>query len=142
MSARSDARQALADLITANLDMLAAVYSYQKTDLQGQTPVVAITSGGSNRQPLTSRGSSATYTLDVHLFVLHRDPAANWDEEQAEALLDEIEAALGALLDANRRNPPAWQRISYSGPSNASETITLNGQVYLHEVVSLDVLTI
>lgn len=140
-STRQETRQALAALLAANVPTAQAVYSYQTASFDGQSPVVVVTSGGTNRQPVTMRGAQVVYTLDVHTFVLYRDPAAGWTEEHAEAALDALEAEIGAVLDAHRR-APAWQRIAYSGASSARENLPIEGLQYLHEVISLEVLSI
>jgi hypothetical protein len=136
---RKDVRETLAATLEANVPSAQAVYSYQVTSFGGQSPVLAVTSSGTQRDPLTMRGSQPTYRYDIHVFVLHSDKASSWTEQDAENLLDQLEAEIGAVVDAYRR-ATAWQRLTYAEASDARSTPVIEGQRYLHEVIPVEVL--
>src|SRR5262245_52350329 len=93
---RKPLRAALRTLLKAEVSAAQEVYGYGKARFGGQSPVVAITSAGSERARLTMQGSQLTATFEVHTFVIHSDPDSNWTEEHAEDTLDDVEQQIAA----------------------------------------------
>ena len=137
MTSRKALRAALATLLDAAIPAVQAVYAYPKMDLDGESPIITISSGGSERQPLTMAGSRLTATLDLHLLVLQS--GSSWTEAQAEDAMDDIEEAIYATLIANRRTA-TWAHIDYGGRTDARRPLAMpGGVVYLHEQISIEV---
>jgi len=137
MTSRKAIRSALAALLTSGVSAVQAVYAYPKLDLDGESPILTISSGGSERAPFTMAGSRATLLLDLHILVLQSGPG--WSEAQAEDALDDIEAQVYAVLHANRRST-AWAMIDYSGRTDARRPLAMpGGVVYLHEQIQIEV---
>lgn len=138
---RKVVRQALASLLTTNLAgsglPLQELYRYQVGDFGGQSPVAVLTSAGTRRERLTFQGSKATFFFDLHLFVLYAEPAADWNEENAEDALDDIEAEVAALLDANQRTA-TWEALDYAERSTALPVV-IGGAEYKHEIIPVSV---
>lgn len=138
---RKVVRQALAALLNTNLvgsgNPLQQLYRYQIGDFRGQSPVGVLTSAGTKRERMTFMGSKATFFFDLHLFVLYADPGTTWDEEDAEDALDDIEAEVAALLDANQRSAD-WEAIDYADRSTALPVV-IGGAEYKHEIIPLSV---
>lgn len=131
---RSTARKALADLLEQVVTAAAAVYDHQVDDLAGQSPVIAVTSAGSERTRLTladDRGK-ATFAFAVHVFVLYR--ADGWTPAQAEDALDEVEQQVCQAVLANPRTL-WWKGVAYAEPTEARDVVQIGGVVYLHEVI-------
>lgn len=135
-ASRKAARQALGALLSAAATSAQAVYRYQKGDWKGISPIVAITSAGSERQRMTMQGSRAVFSFDVHVFVLYK--ATGWTEEQAEDALDDIEQQVCTAVDANPRTAH-WASIAYADATQARDTVIIGGATYLHEVIPLQV---
>lgn len=138
---RKIVRQALAALLTTNLtgsgNPLQQLYRYQVGDFRGQSPVGVLTSAGTKRERMTFMGSKATFYFDLHLFVLYADPGTTWDEEDAEDALDDIEAEVAALLDANQRTTN-WEALDYAERTLAAPVV-VGGDEYKHEIIPLQV---
>lgn len=149
---RRQVREAFASLLAAN-DVgegkpVRAVYAHRVGDFAGQTPVRALGSGGTESQPLTTRGTRRVYLIDVFTFVLYAlvDDAENlvldaqlqpvWDEQDAEDTLDALDDRLQQLLSGLRANEPYWKSVSVAGASQ-TEVVTLGGLAYYLEVTPL-----
>lgn len=135
---RSVARKAFAELLEAEATSAQAVYDHQADDFAGQSPVICVTSAASERTRLTladTRGQ-ATFAVDVHTFVLYRDPEdpEAWGPEQAEDALDQLEQEVAAVVLSNPRTD-AWKAIAYAEPTEARSVVEIGGVVYLHEVI-------
>lgn len=113
-----------------------AVYDYRIGDFAGQSPVVVVSSAGSQRQVLTRMGSRATFYLLVSSFVLYSD-GASWGEDDAEDALDEIESLLANVLDAFQVTA-YWQALNYIGRTNRID-VMIGGQEYIYEAFEISV---
>lgn len=136
---RRDAREALAAYLTGTIIAATAVYPYQVADFAGQSPIVYITSSGSERTKLTGQGYRSMFKLNVHSFVLYPSKATDgYTEQDAENILDEIEHQVAdAFLSI--ANNPVIKAISYGETSNADNTIEIGGETYLHEIMPVEV---
>lgn len=137
---RETARDALAALINTAMvgtgKPVQAVYGYLVSDLAGQSPVVCVTSAGSERVRLTGMGSRAAFLLRVDVFVLYNDQDG-WTEADAEDRLDLIETTLATLVDANQRSTP-WEALSYAGPTSRTQAVAVvGGESYAWEQITL-----
>lgn len=136
-ASRKETRQALAQLLTTEVTSAKKVYAFQKAKLKGQTPVLCVTSAGSARTRQTLAGSGATFTLDIHSFVLYAD-GGSWTEEQAEDRLDDLEQQISAVVDKYAKST-SWARLTYADRSDARSPVTLEGITYLHEVIPVEI---
>lgn len=136
-SSRKDVRQALAGVLATEVTSAQAVYRYQKAKLKGQTPVLCVTSAGSERPAMTMQGNGAVFRLDINVFVLY-STKTTWTEEQAEDKLDDLEQEIAAVC-AKYRTSNVWAHLAYAEPSDARTPITLEGFTYLHEVIPVEI---
>src|SRR5688500_12270364 len=137
-ASRKESRTALAGVLRTEVTLARSVYAYQKAKLKGQTPVICVTSSGSARGALTMQGSAATFTFDIHVFVLYSD-GGSWTEEQAEDRLDDIEQQIATMVDTFRKST-SWQRLAYAERTAASlPPVVLEGSTYLHEVIPVEI---
>lgn len=121
---REIARDGLAALFTTELVGVGkpaqAVYNYKAADFDRQTPVVLVTSAGSDRtsQRPTWIPQNVLF-LDLHLFALYavvdEEGVVSYSEAQSEDALDGLEkAAIDVLLaNSDKRNDPSalWERL-------------------------------
>ena len=139
---RKAVRQQLATLLTAELvtaqSLVQAVYSYRIGDFQGQSPVVVVSSGGSQRIPLTFEGTKPTYQILVHVFVVYSTEDGTWTEEDAENALDDIEEAISGVIAANDALDNYWISLGVNGKSVA-DSVEIGGVEYRREIIELEV---
>lgn len=116
-----------------------AVYNYKVGDFQGQSPVVLVTSAGSNRR---HTGYTAKYenefSLLLHVWVLYAEPGTSWGEDDAEDRIDLIEQAIAEVLSANKSYAGYWYSIDYNGDTQIVEG-NLGGSDYLVELIPVRV---
>jgi hypothetical protein len=138
---RATVRAALAALLTTGVSAAQRVYDHQAELLNGESPVVCVTSASSERARMTlgdTRGR-AGFVVDVHLFVAYK--ATGWTPKQAEDMLDTLEQQVAAVVFANPRTT-SWAGLAYAEPSVARDTVTIGGTVYLHEVVAVSAIVL
>jgi hypothetical protein len=131
---RADARVLLANIIAGACTGSVAVYSYQPADIKGQSPVIYITTSGSNRANFTGQGVRAFYYINVHILVVYS--AKNWTPENAENTLDELDREIESAIMKNQ-DTANWYGIDYESRSNADNPAIIGGVTYLHEVIPL-----
>lgn len=142
-SNRETARDALATLIgTAMVGSgkpIQAVYNYRPADFGGQSPVVTVSSSGSERQRLSAQGGRASFYVQIDWFVLYND-RASWTEDLAEDRLDLIESSMAEILSISQETYP-WFALDYvdrsvradvvvGGVEYARESVTIRAEVY------------
>ena len=134
-SNRGTVRKAFAALLTTALGTLAqATYNYRIGDFGTQNPVVTVSSVGIQRQRITMQGSRATMFLQVDVFVLYAD-GASWGEDDAEDRIDDIEAAIAGVIDANEPNAN-WYALSQAERSQRMD-VEIGGVEYIREVLTV-----
>ena len=141
---RETVRDQLATLLNAKLvtadGIVQAVYNYRIGDFQGLSPVVIVSSGGSNRELISAIPPpgvrNAVFLLTVFVFV--RYAAESWTEAQAEDRLDLIEATIVGVLDDNARVTNVWNAIDYQANSVRSDVV-IGGKDYIQEVIPIGV---
>lgn len=138
-SSRKTLRKAYAALLNTALvgtgKLAQAVYDYQVGDFKGASPVVCVTSAGALRQRLTFQGSTPAFWLNIHVFVLYATEDASWTEAMAEDAIDDIEAVIAAVNDANQINA-SWQGITQEDRSQA-DSLVIGGLEYRRETFLL-----
>ena len=138
-TSRQTAREGLAALLQAALVGAGlpaqAVYDYQVGDFQGASPVVVVSSAGSERSR-ASLGACwhTTVYLWVHVFVLYSD--GTWTEADAEDKVDAIEAAIADVVLANSSYSGYWDKLIYDEPT-LLDGVEIGGVEYRREVIRL-----
>ncbi len=136
-SNRGTVRKAFATLLTTALGSLAqAVYNYRIGDFGAQSPVVTVSSAGILRKRITMQGSRATMFLQVDVFVLYSD-LGSWGEDEAEDRIDDIEAAIAGVVDANQPHAN-WYALSQPERSQRVD-VEIGGVEYIREVLTVAV---
>ncbi len=131
---RKDVRQALASGLTTALTGAQAVYRYQKSDFDQQSPVVRILSSGSERPAMTAQGIRSKFSFTVELWVLYAN-GATWTEENAEDAMDTLEQQVISYVAANQVTS-TWTTLRYGRPSTLGN-VTVGGAPYLVEEIVL-----
>lgn len=112
-----------------------ATYNYQVGDFQQQSPVVVVSSAGSERDQLTlSTRRVSAFFFNIHVFVLYAEPTSSWTEANAEDRLDLIESTIDQTLAANLVYDGYWRDIGYAGRSTTG-SITIGGEEYRYELI-------
>lgn len=137
MSERREIREYIATLLENNLigtgKPVQKVYSYQVGDFGGRSPVVTVTSHGTDYAKTTVRTSRAVHWVNMHTFVVYA--GAHWTEKNCEDALDRIQyEAVALLLDLD----DAPYSITVDGPSQTG-SVVIGGKEYRTEVVRLRV---
>lgn len=140
---RETVRDGLAGLLTTALvgagKPCQAVYNYKAGDFQGQSPVVLVTSAGSQRtHPGYTTRYENVFSLAIQVWVLYADPAASWGEDDAEDRIDLVEKSIADVLAANKSYAGYWHSIDYAGPTQIVEG-NLGGDDYLIEMITVKV---
>jgi hypothetical protein len=115
----------------------AIIFSGDIADFGGQSPVIVISGAGSNREQITPYDYQPSHHLNVFVFVLYKDEAAEWDELDAEDLLDDLEHKIFEVIRTNQKGN-AWDSITYTTASSASPApASIGGAEYKIEVIPL-----
>lgn len=137
---RKTVRDALKVLLEAALTgagaPVQAVHAAQLPHFEGQSPVVVVWSAGSRRERLTFQGGKTTFYVNVDLFVRYSDPAAGWDEQDAEDALDTIERLVAEVAEYNQRTA-TWETLDYADRSVADSVLLIDGTEYRRETIPL-----
>lgn len=133
-------REAFGALLDAALagsgNPVQTVYDYVATDFGGTSPVVALGAAGSARTLAGRGGTQARHYLDAMIFVLRGEAGnATYTEAEADDRLDEIEAALLAVIEANQDNAN-WDAVDYAGQSTI-DAVEIGGEQYWMERIPL-----
>jgi hypothetical protein len=140
-------RAAIASDINTALSTLTAppvVYAGQVADFAGQSPVVIVSSAGSDRPNDTYATQGTVLFINLDVFVLYADSENGWDEMDAEDALDDIEAAVAEWVLANGTRTPSasvgWTSLDYAARTGADiGPESIGGQEYRREQISLRV---
>lgn len=135
---RETIRDQFAALIAAALvgsgKPAAASYNHQVGDFEGKSPVIVVTSAGTNRGSVLV-SSPTQITLEVHNFVLYALEDGSWTEAQSEDCLDLLEKGVSdVVVDANDSNN--WQSVEFNGQSEI-DGVEIGGDEYRHEVIPI-----
>lgn len=135
---RKDVRMALIAGLKGSITGIdqAQIIGY-KPPLKGEFPWIAVLSDGSGRPPMTQRGTESEFYINILTYVA--ESALNWTEEQAEQLLDDLEAQIAAYLETVKGNINNWNSLDYSERSRVSRFDPQGGTVYLIEAIPVKV---
>lgn len=137
---RETVRDAMAALLNTALVgtglPVQAVYAYRVGDLGGQSPVVVVSSAGSERPRMTAAGGRTTVLLQVDVFVLYSDEDA-WGEDEAEDRLDLIEKTIAETIHSSQVTAN-WQAVDYAAQSERVD-VEVGGLEYAREMILLRV---
>lgn len=125
---RSAARQDLRQLLQNAVSAAASVPSGQPDDLGGQSPVIIVASGGSDRPRLTMKGTQPKFYLDVYVFVRATD--------DADDLLDLAEQQIAEALEGSQ-DAAHWMAIDYAGRTTTRFIQPTDGNEYKLEQIPL-----
>lgn len=130
---RETVRDALVTLLASGLTGIAQqVVGNRISDPQGQTPVVAVLSSGSERPRLTFQGTGAVFHLLIQSLVLAED-ATGYTEADAEDKLDLLEASIAQVINDNARTT-TWDYIELTGRTDVAD-VAIGGHAYLLETI-------
>lgn len=142
MAANSTNRETIRDRIAVHLGDLVtnnqaqSVYSGKVADFEGRSPVVVVTSGGSEREYryLGSDDWHNWFTFTIWVFVSY----AVGDQE-AEDRLDLIEKEIADIVMDNRSDTGFWEIIEFDGVTDAGADVIIGGTAYRREVIPVKV---
>lgn len=112
------------------------VYGYRVGDLAGQSPVVVVSSAGSERPRFVADGGRTRVYLQVDVFVLYSDESS-WGEDEAEDRLDLIEKTIADTVHANQVTTN-WQAADYAARTERID-VEVGGLEYAREMIPLRV---
>lgn len=113
---RKDVRNHFAGLLSTALgSLVSSVYDYRKADFNGESPVVVVSSGGSEAATMTFQGNRPGHYIGVFVFVRYAY-GATWTESDCEDRLDDIGEAIQDVVSANQATS-YWQSVTQIGKS-------------------------
>lgn len=134
-TSRETARDALAALLEAALvgDGLPCktVTSSKVENLKGLTPLVSVLSAGTLRERMTFMGDSATFSLEVQVWVLQS--VTGWTNAQAEDALDRIESLIAGVYE-DARGTASWEIVEYASATTISELSVAGIPFYMERI--------
>ncbi len=134
-TSRETARDALVILLEAALvgDGLPVktVTGSKVESLSGLTPLVSVLSAGSLRERMTFQGDSATFSLEVQIWVLQS--VTGWTNAEAEDALDRIESLIAGVYESARRTAN-WEIVEYASATTISEISVAGIPFYLERI--------
>ena len=113
-----------------------AVYNYRPADFNGQSPVVVVSSAGSERPRFTAAGGRTSVFLQVDTFTLYSDEGT-WNEDDAEDRFDLLEKTIAETLHANQ-DTTNWDAVDYTSRSERID-VEIGGLEYVREMIPLRV---
>jgi hypothetical protein len=143
---RKVVRKAFAALVTAELTaehINGEVYAFQKSRFDGQTPVICVVSGASDRVTVADRMilTESELQLRVHNFVRYQDADGipPWTEENSEDQIDDLETLISNIVLAcgGPKEPTPtqpWLNCWTVGSSEMTRAI-FEGIDYRHESI-------
>lgn len=135
---RKDIRAQLKAILDAGASIPQDIIGYKPSleDIQAQSPIVSITSAGGSREAFTFQGMRLSPGLfDITLYVLTTD-GAGFTKDEAEDLLDDLEAEIAGTLANNRSHSGYWQDITWASPSSIAD-VAREGVTYIREIITL-----
>ena len=114
------------------------VVGYQPT-IKAEFPWVAVLSDGTQREAFSMQGNFAKFYFNINVFVVRK--ATGLTEEQAESLLDDLEALVAGYIETNRGNTANWASLDYGDRSRVNWFVPQGGETYLMETIAVVVTT-
>lgn len=116
------------------------VYSYDRRDFDGESPVVLVLSAGSIRVPfgVGSALFGSGMRFSIISFIREADDEIGWTAENVEDALDDVEQAISDSVMAHRKDPPYWTEMMFAD-TEISEILPANvgGVSYKMEVMTV-----
>lgn len=141
MSAREDARKALAVLFASELvgngQPVNAVYNHMPATFNAKSPVIVVSSGGSACSKLTFTSVKSAFRVMLTLFVAYPAAGDAQAEHEVETLLDELEERISDIVHTHNKTDQ-WKALSYADISTVS-SVLIGGKEYRREVIPLNV---
>jgi hypothetical protein len=142
MAANSTNRETVRDAFVALLSTelvgdgkpVQAVFGYQTGSFGTKTPVVVVSSAGSEREKFALKAQRSLLYFNVFVFVLYSDQGT-WGEDDAEDRIDLIEKEIADLVRDNRKTAN-WTDLQLEGRSNL-DSMPIGGEEYRREVVTV-----
>jgi len=76
----------------------------------------------------------------VHVCVWYGDGNEAWGDEEAENAMDDLDGEIAsAILTIEQAHTGGLRTVRNAGGSDANETLQVGGNLYLHEVIPLEV---
>ena len=140
MKNRETVRDALQVLLSAEvvdtLGIAEEVTTGRIVDPEGRGPLLAVLSGGSMREAYTRKGFKSSFHIEVQVWTPYGGGQSTAD---AENRADRLEQAVAEVVEANRANATHWISLRYSDRSQAVNIRTESGNLYLFEMIPLEV---
>jgi hypothetical protein len=134
---RKDIREAFTTLLRQYATSASEVLDYQPGKLD-TSPVACVSSGGSNRPPLTFSGNQTTVYLDIDVFVLAAHPDdVTYTQAEAEDMLDHVEHEIADMVSQHQETL-IWNTLDYADRSQ-TDFVVLDGKEYKRERISIAV---
>lgn len=103
-------------------------------EIKAKSPLVSVTSMGSERPRRTTAGNFATFYLEVETWVLLTD-GGSWTPAIAENMTDTIEKGIAGVV-ADNQETANWNIISYDGPTQVAD-VGFDGVPYIRETIPI-----
>jgi hypothetical protein len=136
---RQTAREALGALLVTALEgtgkLAQKVYDYWTGNIEGQSPVVVVSSSGVERPRMTAKGHRVVVYLQVDVYSVYAMADGTWTEADAEDNLDAIEAEVAAVMSANQVTA-AWDALDYAERTRR-QIVAVGGTSYAWEAIFL-----
>lgn len=139
---RETGRDALAGLLSTALVGTGlpaqAVYGYQKSDFEGQSPVVVVLSAGTRRQRfgVGTQKYRSWFAYEVLVFVADADEAVSWTDADVEDRLDLIEKEIADVV-ADNRSTTNWDDLKHDEGFGQILPAVVGGKPYKMEIIRL-----
>lgn len=136
---RQTVREHLATLLQTSLDSAQQVYDYLPNDFGGQTPVVCVTSMGSERAQIGfGEDYNTAFRLGIIVYVAYAERGTSYGEDDAEDVLDTLEKEIADVLMDYRQVSGKWDSLTHEGATNI-DYIEIGGQMYKSEVIPVTI---
>ena len=113
-----------------------AVYGYLKGDFGTESPVVIVTSAGSEpeQRAVTSRQKNDFY-FTIYTFTAYAIAGTTWGEDDVEDRVDLLEKTIRETIASNR-STANWAFLGHDGRSTV-DTVLISGVEYKREAIPL-----
>jgi hypothetical protein len=116
---RKTIRLQLRDLLAAGVPAAQVVYAEEPGDLGSASPIIVISSRGSNRTRMTALGSQLRAKLYLDIYTVAAEVAEGaYSHADAAEVIDDCEAQIAAVFDSHQRSAPnGWEALDIDGES-------------------------
>jgi len=148
MSADGVNRETVRDQLTALLSTAlvdgstaSVVYGYKVGDFNKQSPVVVVTSAGTDRGDkwLGASVRNVWALFNIYVFIRYAIEGTAWGEDDAEDRLDLIEKKIADVLTDNAFLSGYWDKVEYQSSTDAQQDVEVGGVEYRREIIPIRV---